>query len=48
MSSIAPAREISVLIGVLLGRRLLGEGNLGRRLAAAVAITAGVAAIVVG
>ena len=48
VSSIAPAREISVLIGVSLGRRLLGEGNLGRRLAAAVAITARVAAIVVG
>ncbi len=48
VSSIAPAREISVLLGVLLGRRLLGEGNLGRRLAAAVAITAGVAAIIVG
>jgi drug/metabolite transporter (DMT)-like permease len=48
VSSIAPAREISVLIGVLLGRRLLGERNLGRRLGAALAITAGVAAIIVG
>ncbi len=48
VSSIAPAREVSVLVGVLLGRRLLGEQNLGRRLAAAAAITAGVAAIVVG
>ncbi|HUK70436.1 MAG TPA: DMT family transporter [Streptosporangiaceae bacterium] len=48
VSSIAPAREISVLIGVLLGRRLLGERNLGRRLGAALAITAGVAAIIAG
>ena len=48
VSSIAPAREISVLVGVLLGRRLLGEQNLGRRLTAALAIAAGVAAIVVG
>jgi drug/metabolite transporter (DMT)-like permease len=48
VSSIAPAREVSVLVGVILGRRLLGEQNLGRRLAAAAAITAGVAAIVVG
>jgi drug/metabolite transporter (DMT)-like permease len=48
VSSIAPAREVSVLVGVMLGRRLLGEQNLGRRLAAAAAITAGVAAIVIG
>jgi drug/metabolite transporter (DMT)-like permease len=48
VSSIAPAREISVLVGVALGRRLLGEQNLGRRLAAAAAIAAGVAAIVAG
>lgn len=48
VSSIAPAREISVLLGVLLGRRLLGEGSTGRRLAAAAAIAAGVTAIVVG
>lgn len=48
VSSIAPAREVSVLIGVLLGRRLLGEGNMARRLAAATAITVGVIAIVVG
>jgi drug/metabolite transporter (DMT)-like permease len=48
VSSIAPAREISVLAGVLLGRRLLGEGSVGRRLAAAAAIAAGVTAIVVG
>jgi drug/metabolite transporter (DMT)-like permease len=48
VSSIAPAREVSVLIGVLLGRRLLGEGNVPRRLAAAAAITAGVTAIIIG
>jgi drug/metabolite transporter (DMT)-like permease len=48
VSSIAPAREVSVLVGVMLGRRLLGEQNLGKRLAAAAAIAAGVAAIVAG
>ena len=32
VSAVAPAREISVLIGVILGRRLLGEGGLARRL----------------
>jgi len=47
VSSIAPAREVSVLVGVLLGRRLLGEGSLRRRLVAAAAIAAGVTAIVV-
>ena len=47
VSAVAPAREISVLFGVLLGRRLLGEGNLARRLAAAAAIVAGIIAIAV-
>jgi drug/metabolite transporter (DMT)-like permease len=46
VSSIAPAREVSVLIGVLLGRRLLGEGRSVRRLAAAAAIALGVLAVV--
>ncbi len=48
VAAVAPAREISVLFGVLLGRRLLGEGNLARRLAAAAAIVAGIIAIAVG
>jgi uncharacterized membrane protein len=48
VSAIAPAREVSVLFGVLLGRRLLGESGLARRLAGAVAIVAGIIAIAVG
>ena len=48
VSVVAPAREVSVLFGVLLGRRLLGEGNLARRLAAAAAIVAGIIAVAVG
>jgi len=48
VSAVAPAREVSVLIGVLLGRRLLGEGGAGRRLAAATAIVAGILAIAIG
>lgn len=48
VSAVAPAREISVLFGVLLGRRLLGEGGVARRLAAATAIVAGIIAIAVG
>jgi drug/metabolite transporter (DMT)-like permease len=47
VSAVAPAREVSVLFGVLLGRRLLGEGNLARRLAAATAIVAGIIAIAI-
>ena len=37
-----------MLAGVLLGRRLLGEGSLARRLAAAAAITAGIICIAIG
>jgi drug/metabolite transporter (DMT)-like permease len=48
VSAVAPAREVSVLFGVLLGRRLLGEGHLVRRLTAAAAIVAGIIAIAVG
>ncbi len=48
VSAVAPAREVSVLFGVLLGRRLLGEGGLARRLTAAAAIVAGIIAIAIG
>ena len=48
VSAVAPAREVSVLMGVLLGRRLLGEGSLARRLGAAAAIAAGIICIAVG
>ena len=48
VSVVAPAREVSVLFGVLLGGRLLGEGSVARRLTAAVAIAAGIIAIAVG
>ena len=48
VSAVAPAREVSVLAGVVLGRRLLGEGSLGRRLTAAAAIAAGIICIAVG
>jgi drug/metabolite transporter (DMT)-like permease len=48
VSAIAPAREVSVLFGVLLGRRLLGEGSLARRLGGAAAIVAGIVAVALG
>jgi drug/metabolite transporter (DMT)-like permease len=47
VSAIAPAREVSVLIGVALGGRLLAEENLRRRLVAAAAIAGGVIAIAI-
>jgi drug/metabolite transporter (DMT)-like permease len=48
VSAVAPAREVSVLFGVLLGRTLLGEGSLPRRLSAAAMIVAGIICIAVG
>jgi uncharacterized membrane protein len=48
VAAVAPAREVSVLFGVVLGRRLLGEGSLARRLAGAVAIVAGIIAVALG
>jgi drug/metabolite transporter (DMT)-like permease len=48
VSVVAPSREVSVLFGVLLGRRLLGEGSLVRRLIAAAAIVAGIVTVAVG
>ena len=48
VSSIAPAREVSILFGVLLGRKMLGEAGLGRKVTGAAAIVAGIVAIVLG
>ncbi|MBI2723577.1 MAG: EamA family transporter [Chloroflexi bacterium] len=48
VSYVAPAREISILFGALLGWRLLGESDPGRRLAGAGAIVAGVFALALG
>jgi drug/metabolite transporter (DMT)-like permease len=42
VSYVAPAREISVLIGVAMGARLLREGEVMRRMAAAGLIVLGV------
>jgi drug/metabolite transporter (DMT)-like permease len=47
VAAVAPAREVSVLFGVILGRRLLGEGGLARRLTGAAAIVAGIVAVAV-
>jgi hypothetical protein len=45
VSAIAPAREISILIGAAMGVRLLGEGDMGRRLTAASVRVLGVVAL---
>ena len=45
ISHIAPARELSVLLGAWLGGRVLGEGERARRLVAAGALAAGVVAL---
>lgn len=45
VSSIAPAREVSVLIGIIMGARLLSEGDVKRRLIAATMIVLGVIAL---
>ncbi len=48
VSHIAPAREISILIGSFMGIRLLGEGNARVRLLGAASMTVGLILIVTG
>ncbi len=48
VSYVAPLRETSILIGALIGARLLAEGHTVRRLTAAGAMMAGVVALAVG
>ncbi|HEY7218257.1 MAG TPA: DMT family transporter [Candidatus Binatia bacterium] len=48
VSYVAPAREISILIGTLMGTRLLGESDARRRLAGACAMVLGVVGLAVG
>jgi drug/metabolite transporter (DMT)-like permease len=48
VSYVAPAREVSILFGALLGLRLLGEADPRRRLIGASAIVGGVCALALG
>jgi uncharacterized membrane protein len=48
VSYVAPAREVSIVIGTLLGSHLLSEPEAGRRLAGAAAIVVGVVALALG
>ena len=43
VSLVAPTREISILIGTIMGARLLAEGQWRRRLSGALGMVAGVA-----
>ncbi len=48
LSLVAPAREVSMLFAALIGGHLLGEGDRAARVAGAVLIAAGVAALALG
>lgn len=48
VSYVAPAREIAILIGTLMGARLLAEGDARRRLAAASAMVLGIVGLAIG
>lgn len=48
VSYVAPAREISIVIGAFMGARLLKERDSRRRLLAAVAMAAGIIALALG
>jgi drug/metabolite transporter (DMT)-like permease len=48
VSYVAPAREISILFGIFIGSRLLGEKSAGRRLTFGGAMVFGVMALAVG
>jgi hypothetical protein len=48
VSYVAPAREISILVGTAMGTHLLAEGYGVRRLVAAGAMVLGVTALAVG
>jgi drug/metabolite transporter (DMT)-like permease len=48
VSYVAPAREISILIGTAMGTRLLGEADAGRKLVGASAMVLGVVGLAAG
>ena len=48
VSYVAPAREISILIGTMMGTQLLAEKDAGRRLAAACAMVFGLTLLALG
>jgi len=45
---VAPARQLSILVGTLLGTTVLAEGDGRRRFAASAAIVVGIVALTLG
>ena len=48
ISYVAPAREVSILIGTIMGTHLLSEGQAGKRIVAAVIMVLGLVALALG
>ena len=48
LSAVAPARELSMLIGAFMGAKLLAEGDMRRRMTGAALIVAGVGCLALG
>ena len=48
VSYVAPAREVSILVAALLGAHALKEGDVARRMVAAVGMVLGISALVLG
>ena len=48
VSYVAPAREVSILVAALMGTQLLAEGDVARRMTAAVAMVAGITCLAIG
>ena len=48
VSLVAPAREVSILFAALMGAHLLREGDIARRVVAAIGMALGVAGLALG
>jgi uncharacterized membrane protein len=48
VSLVAPAREVSILFAALMGAHLLREGDVARRVAAAIGMALGIAGLALG
>ena len=48
VSYVAPARELSMLVGAFLGARVLDEGNIGQRLIGAALMVVGMVGLAIG
>ena len=48
VSLVAPAREVSILFAALLGAHFLREGDIARRVVAAIGMALGVAGLALG